>query len=173
MAAAMLLAVIVPTTISAYFNLQQITTITTNGEYHQLELLASSTAQRFDRLLLKRQQLAVDISQQNDVIRFVSDPKSAGSKLPQLSEIVAAHPDLEAVLLLDRTGNCLTATMPQFIGHHYIVPEATIFSRLHSNVRDYPGMFVAQAVNSLSIGHSGSVLLNNTPDRFIAIGDEG
>jgi HAMP domain len=158
-AAAMLLAVIVPTTISAYFNLQQITTITTNGEYHQLELLSNITAQRFDRLLLKRQQLAVDISQQNDVIRFVSDPKSAGSNLPQLSEIVAAHPDLEAVLLLDRTGNCLTATMPQFIGHHYTVPEATIFSRLHSNVRDYPGMFVAQAVNSLSSSHSGSVLL--------------
>jgi hypothetical protein len=43
-AAAMLLAVIVPTTISAYFNLQQVTTITNNGEYHQLELLAKTAA---------------------------------------------------------------------------------------------------------------------------------
>ncbi len=157
-AAAMLLAVIVPTTISAYFNLQQVTTITNNGEYHQLELLASSTAQRFDRLLLKRQQLAADISQRADVIRLVSDPQSTRSKLPQLSEIVAAHPDLEAILIFDRTGNCLTATMPQFIGHHYTMPADTISSRLHSNVRDYPGMFVTKSVNSLP-SSSGTVLL--------------
>lgn len=159
-AAAMLLAVIVPTTISAYFNLQQITTITTEGEYHRLELLASNTAERFDRLLLKRQQLVADISQQADVISLLAAPKSVVSiSSPQLSEIVASHPDLEAILLLDRTGNCRTATMPQFIGHRYTVPKDTIFSRLHSNVRDYPGMFVSQSVNSLPSGYLGSVLL--------------
>ncbi len=157
-AAAMLLAVIIPTTISAYFNLQQITTITTDGEYHQLELLASITAQRFDRLLLKRQQLATDIGQQADAIKLLAGSKSAGVSL-QLSEIVASHPDLEAILLIDRAGNCLTATMPQFIGHHYTVSGDTIFSRLHSNVRDYPGMFVSQAVNSVPDGYLGSVLL--------------
>jgi hypothetical protein len=158
-AAAMLLAVIVPTTISAYFNLQQITKITTEGEYHRLELLASNTAERFDRLLLKRQQLATDISKQADVIKLLATPKSAFSLSPQLSKIVDSHPDLEAILLLDRIGNCLTATMPQFIGHHYTVSDDTIFSRLHSNVRDYPGIFVSQSVNSLPSGYLGSVLL--------------
>lgn len=158
-AAAMLLAVIIPTIISAYFNLQQITAITTNGEYRQLEMLAGDAAQRFDRLLLKRQQLAADISHQADLNRFLNSPKSASSILPQLTEIVAAHPDLETILLLDQTGNCLTATMPQFVGHHYTVPTDPVFSWLHSSVRDYPGIFVAQTVNSLSGGNSGLVLL--------------
>ncbi len=158
-AAAMLLAVIVPTIISTYFNLRQITAITTNGEYRQLEMLASDAAQRFDRLLLKRRQLATDISHKVGVTSFLAAPKSAVSILPQLSEIVAMHPDLEAILLLDHKGDCLTATMPQFIGHHYTVPATTIFSWLHSNVRDYPGMFVTQDVTSLPSKSVGLVLL--------------
>jgi hypothetical protein len=158
-AAAMLLAVILPTSISAYFNLQQITAITTSGEYHQLELLASNSAQRFDQLLIQRQQLATEIGHRDEINRFLTNPKSALAILPQLSEIVTSHPDIEAILLLDRTGNCLTATMPQFVGHQYSVPKTTIFSRLHSDVRNYPGMFVAQTTNLLSDDRSGLVLL--------------
>jgi hypothetical protein len=154
-ATAMMLAVIVPMTISTYFNLQQIAITTTNGEYRQLELLASNAAQRFDRLLLERQQLAATIGRRTDVQQLMADPRSA--TLPQLNKIVTAHPDLEAILLLDRTGNCLTATMHQFVGHRYSLPDATLFSRLHSNVRDYPGIFVAQAMTGRD--RSGLVLL--------------
>ena len=154
-ATAMMLAAIVPMTISAYFNLQQIATITTNGEYRQLELLASNAAGRFERLLLERQQLAAAIGRRADVLKFIADPQSA--TLPQLNEIVTTHPDLEAILLLDRTGNCLAATMHQFVGHHYSLPDDKLFSRLYSNVRDYPGMFVAQVINGSD--RSGLVLL--------------
>lgn len=154
-ATAMMLAVIVPMTISTYFNLQQIATITINGEYRQLELLASNAAGRFDRLLLERQQLAAVIGRRADVLKFMAAPQSA--TVPQLNEIVTTHPDLEAILLLDRTGNCLTATMHQFVGHHYSLPDDKLFSRLHSNVRDYPGMFVAQAIQGSD--RSGLVLL--------------
>ncbi len=154
-ATAMMLAVIVPMTVSAYFNLQQIATTTTNGEYRHLELLASNAAGRFDRLLLERQQLAAAIGRRADVLKFIAAPQSA--TLPQLNEIVANHPDLEAILLLDRTGNCLSATMHQFVGHHYSLPDDRFFSRLHSNVRDYPGIFVAQAIDGRN--RSGLVLL--------------
>lgn len=50
-----------PVVLSTYLNLQQVAEIATNGEYRQLELLASNAAQRFDRLLLARQQLATAI----------------------------------------------------------------------------------------------------------------
>jgi HAMP domain len=170
-AAAMLLAVILPTVISAYFNLRQITAITTSGEYHQLELLATNAAQRFDRLLIERQQLATDISHRDEISRFLTNSKSAVSVSQQLSEVVAAHPDLEAILLLDQVGNCLTATMPQFIGHHYTVSNTTIFSRLHSNVRDYPGLFVAQAKESAH--QAGLVLLKLKGVEIWSVVNEG
>jgi hypothetical protein len=158
-ATAMMLAVIVPMTILAYFNLQQITSVTTISEHHQLELLASNAAQRVDRLLIDRQELATAVSRRSDVLKFLAAPKSAAPISPQLAQILAAHPDVEAILLLDRDGNCLAATMDRFVGGHYTLPETTIFSLLHSNVRDDPGMFVTQSMNSLSRERSGLVLL--------------
>jgi hypothetical protein len=152
-AIAMILSVILPMAISAYFNLQQITTISTNSAYRQVELLASNTALRFDRLLLERQHLAETISRRMDVTKYITAPSAASPVLPQLTEIVAAHQDVEAILLLDRKGHCLTATMPQFIGRIYSLPDREVFSRLHSNVWDYPGMFVAHRLGS------GAVLL--------------
>lgn len=141
-AIAMLLAVIIPMTVATYLNLQQVTAITTAGEYRQLELLASNAAQRFDRLLLERQQLAETISHRADVVGLMTAPAAAGSLLPQLSSILETHRDIEAILLLDAQGNCVTATMHQFVGHQYHLPAHEVFSRLRSNVRDYPGLFV-------------------------------
>ncbi len=158
-AAAMMLAVIVPMTISAYLNLQQITSISTDSQYRQLELLASNAAQRFDRLLLDRQRLATDISQRADVLELLTDSKSATPVSARLSEVLQSYPDLEAILLLDRAGNCVTSTMHQFVGHTYTVPNNTFFSRLHSNVRDYPGLFVSQPISPRNSLGKGSVLL--------------
>jgi hypothetical protein len=152
-AAATILAAIVPLMMSAYLNVQQITAITTNGEYRRLELLASNAAQRFDRLLLARQSLAAKISSSAEIASFLAAPQTADPVLPQLTEIVAAHPDLEVILLLDRVGRCVTATMHQFIGHTYTLPPTSaMFSHLHSNVRDYPGMFVSQEVSRSARG---------------------
>jgi HAMP domain-containing protein len=158
-AAAMMLAVIVPMVISAYFNLQQITTISTDSEYRQLELLASTAAQRFDRLLLERQRLAIDIANRPNIQDFWADPKSVESVSTQLTDIVTSHPDLEAILLLDQSGHCVTSTMRQFVGHTYTLPDTTFFSQLHSNVRDYPGMFVSQSSGSQDSWPKGLVLL--------------
>jgi hypothetical protein len=156
-AVAMILAAIFPVMLSAYLNLQQVAEIATNGEYRQLELLASNAAQHFDRLLLERQDLATAIGQEADLVRYLAAPQSTSPVLPQLQELVATHQDLEAILLLDSHGNCLTATMPQFVGHNYRLPKTEIFSHLHSNVRDYPGMFVT---HHLAPNHrSGAVLL--------------
>jgi HAMP domain-containing protein len=158
-AAAMMLAVLVPMAISAYLNLQQITTISTDSEYRQLELLASTAAQRFDRLLLERQRLAINIGNRPDIQDFWADPKFIAPVSTQLTNIVTSHPDLEAILLLDRSGHCVTSTMHQFVGHTYTVPDTTFFSRLHSNVRDYPGMFISQSSVSKNSLPTGSVLL--------------
>jgi hypothetical protein len=156
-AVAMILAVIIPMTAAAYLNLQQVTAITTNGEYRQLELLASNAAQRFDRLLLKRQHLAEIISHQADVVRYMATPQTTLSVLPQLTNMVESYRDIEAILLLDPQGNCLTATMHQFVGHRYHLPAEEVFSRLRSNVRDYPGMFVTHHLTPNT--QSGAVLL--------------
>jgi HAMP domain-containing protein len=157
-ATAMMLAAIVPITILACFNLQQITSVMTSGEYDRLELLANNAAARFDRLLIDREQLAATTASRSDVVKFLAASKSTPPVLPKLAEIVTAYPDIEAILLLDRHGLCLTSTTKEFIGQHYTLPNTTIFSLLHSNIRDYPGIFVTQA-NSLSIERSGKVLL--------------
>jgi HAMP domain len=168
-AAAMLLAVIVPTIISAYFNLQQITALTTKGEYRQLEMLAGNAAQRFDRLLVERQQLATAISSRADVLKFLAVPKSA---TPQLTKIMIDYPDIEAILLLDRVGNCLSATMDQFIGDRYTFPNTTIFSRLHGKTTDYSGMFVAQA-NSVPGNQTGLILLKLRGTEIWSVVNQG
>ena len=157
-ATAMMLAAIVPITILAYFNLQQITSVMTTGEYHRLELLADNAAARFDRLLIEREQLATTTASSSDVVNFLASPKSTTPVVPKLAEIAAAYPDVEAILLLDRNGLCLTSTRAEFIGQHYTLPNTTIFSLLHSDIRDYPGIFVTQA-DSPPIARSGAVLL--------------
>jgi hypothetical protein len=169
-AAAMLLAVIVPTIISAYLNLKQITAITINGEYRQLEMLAGNAAQRFDRLLVERQQLATAISSRADVRKFLTAPKSATT--PRLAEIMVDYPDIEAILLLDRVGHCLTATMNGFIGDRYTFPDTTIFSRLHGNINDYPGLFVAQA-NSVPGNQAGLILLKLRGVEVLSVVNQG
>ncbi|MCY7368112.1 MAG: cache domain-containing protein [Chamaesiphon sp.] len=156
-AVAMILAVVVPMTISAYLNLQQVAEIATNGEYRQLELLASNAAQQFDRLLLARQDLVTAIGNRVDVQRYLATPQSDALVLPQLTELVAVHQDIEAILLLDPQGNCVTATKHQFVGQTYILPETKVFPHLHGNVRDYLGLFVT---HQLAANHrSGAVLL--------------
>jgi hypothetical protein len=156
-AVAMIMAVIMPMVLLTYVNLQQFAEIATNSEYRQLELLASNAVQRFDRLLLARQDLATAISQRADIVKYLAAPQSAPSVLPQLTELVAGHPDIEAILLLDSNGNCLSATMHQFIGHTYHLPKTEVFSYLHSNVRNYPGMFVTHHLDPHH--RSGAVLL--------------
>ena len=157
-ATAMMLAAIVPITILAYFNLQQITSVMTTGEYHRLELLADNAAARFDRLLIEREQLATTTASSSDVVKFLASPKSTTPVLPKLAEIAAAYPDIEAILLLDRHGLCLTSTRAEFIGQHYDLPNTTILSLLHSDIRDYPGIFVTQADSPIARS-GGAVLL--------------
>ena len=157
-ATAMMLAAIVPITILAYFNLQQITSVMTTGEYHRLELLADNAAARFDRLLIEREQLATTTASSSDVVKFLASPKSTTPVLPKLAEIAAAYPDIEAILLLDRHGLCLTSTREEFIGQHYDLPNTTILSLLHSDIRDYPGIFVTQADSPIARS-GGAVLL--------------
>ena len=157
-ATAMMLSAIVPITILACFNLQQITSVMTNDEYDRLELLASNAAVRFDRLLLERERLVTTTANRSDVVKFLAAPKSAPSVLPQLTEIVTTYPDVEDILLIDRHGLCVTSTTKEFIGQHYTLSNTSIFSLLHSDRRDYPGIFVTQA-KSPSRDRSGAVLL--------------
>ena len=157
-ATAMMLAAILPITILACVNLQQITSVMTTGEYHRLELLADNAAARFDRLLIEREQLATTTASSSDVVNFLASPKSTTPVVPKLAEIAAAYPDVEAILLLDRNGLCVTSTRAEFIGQHYTLPNTTIFSLLHSDIRDYPGIFVTQA-DSPPIARSGGAVL--------------
>jgi len=161
---ALLLAAIAPMSFTAYYNLRQSLESVEAGEYHKLELLATSTASRLDQLIIDIQRVAVQVSSDRNVVGFLASttPAERGAFRPDdvqqmLQNVFHSNPDYDAVFLIDREGRCLAATDPQFVGQKYAFREyfqqairgnSYISSILVGQTTRRPGMFFSHPVRS-------------------------
>jgi C4-dicarboxylate-specific signal transduction histidine kinase len=153
---ALVCAVLIPMIFTVCYNLQQSLNSVEAGEYRKLELLASSGASRFDQLIIDRHRVVVQVSSDRHVIDFLAADTSQKRESyrpnlqPRLQNALRSHPDIDAVLLMDKKGKCLLATDPKFIGHNYSTIQGNFygFSILMGETTKTPGMFFSQPVRS-------------------------
>ncbi|MEH1901844.1 MAG: cache and HAMP domain-containing protein [Nostoc sp.] len=164
---ALVCAVLIPMIFTAYYNLQQSLNFVEAGEYRKLELLASSSAGRFDQLIIDHHRVVAQVSSDRHVIDFLaadpSEKREAYRPNLQLTleNILRSHPDIDAVLLMDRKGQCLAATDSEFIGLNYSTIQGDFygFSILVGETTRSPGMFFSQPVRSPDGEIVGATLL--------------
>lgn len=160
---ALLCAAIAPMSFTAYYNLQQSLEIVEASEYRKLELLATSTASRLDQLIFDIQRVVVQVSSDRNVVDFLAATTPAKQEtlrqdLQQtLLNVFRSNPDFDAVFLLDRSGRCLAASDPQFMGQNYafrdyfreaIGGRAYVSSILVGQTTKRPGLFLSHPVRS-------------------------
>jgi Cache domain/HAMP domain len=165
---ALVCAVLIPMIFTVCYNLQQSLNSMEAGEYRKLELLASSSASRFDQLIIDRHRVVAQVSSDRHLIDFLAADTSQKREiyLPNLQQtlqkVSRSHPDIDAVLLMDKKGECVAATDPKFIGQNYSTIQDNFygFSTLVSETTKTPGMFFSQPVRSPNGEIVGTTLLN-------------
>lgn len=160
---ALISAVFIPMSFTAYYNLRQNLERVENAEYRKLELLASSTAGRLDQMLIDIQRLVIQVSGDLNVVDFLSantpqEQKSFSLRLQKtLNNIQDANPDFDAAYILDHKGVCIASTDPTFIGNNYtfrqyyksaIKGKPYISSILIGKTTRRPGLYFSAPVKS-------------------------
>ncbi|WP_242048495.1 MULTISPECIES: cache and HAMP domain-containing protein [Nostocales] len=160
---ALISAVFIPMTFTAYYNLRESLERVETAEYRKLELLANNTASRLDQMLIDIQRLVIQVSGDLDVVDFLSADtlekrKKFGIRLQKtLRNIHHANPDFDAAYIIDRQGLCIAATDSTFIGQNYafrqyyksaIQGKTYISSILIGKTTRRPGLYFSAPVKS-------------------------
>ncbi|RCJ26657.1 HAMP domain-containing protein [Nostoc sp. ATCC 43529] len=164
---ALVCAFLIPMIFTAYYNLQQSLNTLEAGEYSKMELLASSLASRFDQLIIDRHRVVTQVSSDRHVVDFLTastpeQQEAQGDNLQQtIQNLFRSHPDIEAVLLMDKNGQCLLATDPKFIGQNYSHIQGRFYgsSILLGETSKGLGIFFSQPVRSPNGEIVGATLL--------------
>jgi C4-dicarboxylate-specific signal transduction histidine kinase len=161
--AALLAAALIPMSFNAYYNLQRDLKRTEEGEYRQLELLATSAASRLDQLIIDVQHTVVQVSHESSAIAFLNADTNSEKKAVQadlqdaLENVFLSNSIYDAVYLIDAKGNCVAATDSAFISKNYSFREyfrqasqgkAYISSILMGKTTGRPGLYLSHPVRA-------------------------
>ncbi|UKO95883.1 HAMP domain-containing protein [Nostoc sp. UHCC 0870] len=162
---ALISAVFIPMSFTAYYNLRESLDHVEKAEYRKLELLATSTASRLDQLIVDIHRLVIQVSGDLNVVDFMSakTPEQQETLYPRLQKtlenIYRSNPDFDAAYILDIKGKCIAATDPVFIGNNYafrqyyrsaIQGKPYVSSILMGKTTRRPGLYFSSPVKSES-----------------------
>jgi len=122
LSAMLLLAALVPMNVTAYYNLRGSLASVKKTAYQNLELLAASTANRLDQLIIDTQRVVIGISGDRHLIAFLSVPVNQRDKETVLSvqqmlqNILKSNPDYASIIIFDRKGIGQASTNPKNVG---------------------------------------------------------
>lgn len=118
MTLAMVLAALLPMTITAYYNLKGSVASVSDSELRNLERLAQATAGRVTQLLGDSSHLANYIGLDADFIGYLRAPDASGKAQVEnkIRQLLAANPDVHRLILLDRQGTALVSNDPAVVG---------------------------------------------------------
>jgi serine/threonine protein kinase/HAMP domain-containing protein len=115
---AMVLAALLPMTITAYYNLNGSIASVSKSELRNLERLAQATAGRTAQVLADSRHLADYLGLDADFIAWLRAPNPAGRALVEakIKQLLSTNPDVHRVLLLDKEGTALISNDPAVTG---------------------------------------------------------
>ena len=157
--AALLAAVLVPMSFNAVYNLQRDLKNAEEGEYRQLELLATSAASRLDQLIVDIRHIVVQVSNDSRAIAFLSDSTPQKQEILQdsLFNVFESNSIYDAIYVMDAKGNCVASTDSAFIGKNYsfreyfrqaIAGKSYISSILMGKTTKRPGLYLSHPVRA-------------------------
>ena len=121
MSLAMVVTALAPMIITAYYNWDRTQEHVAQVELENLEQLAISTAGRISQLLGDSRNLANYLGTDDDFVAYLRHPtpESTSAILAKLQGLVAANPDIQFSMVMDRAGTAIVATDPAVMGRNF------------------------------------------------------
>lgn len=167
LAAALVLASLLPMLLVSYYNLRHGIAVTAASESEELEQLASSTGGRIDQLIKDTKHTIAYFSWSEELIRLVNAPDQQARLRVEdkMSRLITANDDIELFMALDSKGKVLAASKPQYRGRYLgfrdyfkeAVKGKDFISDLEvGTASNHPGMYFSAPVRNVS-GHVAGV----------------
>ena len=121
MIAALVLAAVLPMSITGYYNYTSNVDALANSERRNLERLALATSGRLSQLIEDSRRVTAYVARSPEVADLLAHPSDAGRQavLARLKNLVDTNPDLHLLTLMDATGKALISTAPEVTGGNY------------------------------------------------------
>ncbi|HEX7640453.1 MAG TPA: cache domain-containing protein, partial [Burkholderiaceae bacterium] len=125
MIAALVLAAVLPMSITAWYNYTSNVAALTKSERRNLERLALATSGRLSQLVEDSRRTAAYLATGDDVADLLAHPADDARRvlLGRLRSIVDTNPDLHLITLMDAGGTALVSTAPEVVGGNYAFRE--------------------------------------------------
>ena len=126
MVMALVLAAVLPMSITAWYNYTQNVDALANSERRNLERLALATSGRLSQLVEDSRKVTAFVAAGPDVSDLLAHPADADKRallLARLASIVGTNPDLHLLTLMDARGTALVSTAPEVVGGNYAFRE--------------------------------------------------
>jgi len=121
MVAALVLAAVLPMSITGYYNYTSNVDALASSELRNLERLALATSGRLSQLVEDSRRLTAYVAKSPEVAELLARPSEAGKQavLARLQNLISTNPDLHLLTVMDATGKALTSTAPEVVGGNY------------------------------------------------------
>ena len=121
MAAALVLAALVPMGITAYYNYTSSVEALASAERRNHAGLALATSGRLSQLIEDSRRVTAFAARSPEVTALLAHPSEAGKQtvLARLQNFVDTNPDLHLLTLMDASGKALVSTAPEVVGGNY------------------------------------------------------
>ena len=126
MVAALVLAAVLPMSITAWYNYSQNVDALANSERRNLASLAQATSGRLSQLAEDSRRVTAFVASGPDVYDLLAHPADADKRallLARLNSIVSTNADLHLLTLLDAHGTALVSTAPEVVNGNYAFRE--------------------------------------------------
>ena len=126
MVMALVLAAVLPMSITAWYNYSQNVDALANSERRNLESLAQATSGRLSQLAEDSRRVTAFVASGPDVYDLLAHPADADKRsllLARLNSIVSTNADLHLLTLLDAHGTALVSTAPEVVNGNYAFRE--------------------------------------------------
>ncbi|SFV04668.1 protein kinase domain-containing protein [Pseudoduganella namucuonensis] len=121
MTIAMMLAALLPMTITAYYNLRGSVSAVSASELRNLESLAQATAGRISQLIADSRYLANYLATDRAFIEYLREPTEARKAVvsAKLDNLIKTNPDAHLMFLMDKEGTALVSSEPGVAGVNF------------------------------------------------------
>lgn len=121
MTVAMMMAALLPMTITAYYNLNGAVKAVSSSELRNLESLAQATAGRITQLIGDSRNLANYLATDTAFVDYLRAPTEARKEIAsaKLANLIKTNPDAHLMILMDRDGNALLSSEPGVAGVNF------------------------------------------------------
>ena len=121
MTVAMMLAALLPMTITAYYNLNGTVAAVSTSELRNLESLAQATAGRIAQLIADSRYQASYLATDSDFISYLRAPSEAKKDIvsAKLANLIKTNPDAHLIFLMDKEGTALVSSEPGVAGVNF------------------------------------------------------